>query len=152
MKTPALLSAALLLVSLIPAARSHKTEAKPSGQNWGPQRTGSDTTPFTVLVTNSVTPTPCKNYNTSVVFRGILLGGMKRLQDSTKDFTFTYTEDPNYGPFLQSVNGLHGSQEKRTYWELLVKKTDGQIIRPDVGIGCYIPNKYEQIILNYNKY
>ncbi|XP_036943208.1 transcobalamin-1-like [Acanthopagrus latus] len=133
MKTPALLPAALLLVSLIAAA-------------------SSDLTPFTVLVTNSVTPTPCKNYSAAVVFRGILLGGLRRLQNSTKDFTFTYTEDPNYGPFLQSVNGLPGSQKNRTYWELLVKKTDGQTIRPDVGIGCYLPNKYETIILNYNKY
>lgn len=47
---------------------------------------GSDLTPFTVLVANSVKVTPCKNYTTAVVFRGILLGGLKRLQNSTKDF------------------------------------------------------------------
>lgn len=46
---------------------------------------------------------------------------------------FTYTQDPNYGPFLQSVNGLAGSQQKRTYWELLVKPANNQTFRPDVG-------------------
>lgn len=46
---------------------------------------------------------------------------------------FTYTEDPNYGPYLESVNGLAGSDKDRTYWELLVRTPDGQLIRPDVG-------------------
>lgn len=46
---------------------------------------------------------------------------------------FTYTEDPNYGLFLQSVNGLAGSFETHTYWELLVKTPKGKIIRPNVG-------------------
>lgn len=46
---------------------------------------------------------------------------------------FTYTEDPNYGPYLKSVNGLAGSDKDRTYWELFVKTPDGKIIRPNVG-------------------
>ncbi|XP_070685938.1 cobalamin binding intrinsic factor-like [Pempheris klunzingeri] len=138
MKTPALLSAALLLLLLlllpgVPAA-------------------GSGQTPINVLVTNSVTNSPNKTYSTYVVYRGILLGGLRRLQESNTGFTFTYTEDPNYGPFLESVNGLAGSPAERTYWELLVSTTGNQIIRPDVGIGCYIPSANEQIILNYNEY
>ncbi|XP_035535686.1 transcobalamin-1-like [Morone saxatilis] len=123
----------LLLVSGIPAANSDKT-------------------PISVLVTDSITHTPNKTYSTYVVYRGILLGGLRRLQDSTKDFMFTYTEDPNYGPFLQSVNGLPGGKQNRTYWELLVNTTKNPIIRPDVGIGCYIPNANDQIILKYTKY
>ena len=133
--TPALISAALLLL-LLPGA-----PAATNGQ-----------TPISVLVSNSVTNCPNKTYSTYVAYRGILLGGLRRLQDSNSGFRFTYTEDPNYGPFLQSVNGLAGSTEKRTYWELLVRKADHLIIRPDVGIGCYIPSADEQIILNYNKY
>ena len=46
---------------------------------------------------------------------------------------FTYTEDPNYGPYLESVNGVAGNDKDRTYWELLVETPDGKTIRPDVG-------------------
>uniref|UniRef100_A0A3B4Z4P6 Transcobalamin-like C-terminal domain-containing protein n=1 Tax=Stegastes partitus TaxID=144197 RepID=A0A3B4Z4P6_9TELE len=135
MKAAALLSSALLLllVSVIPAQSSGKT-------------------PISVLVANSVTGSPNKTYSTFVVFRGILLGGLTRLQQSDKDFCFTYTEDPNYGPFLQSVNGLPGCEQEQTYWKLLVKKPNNTVIVPDVGIGCYIPSADDQIILKYSKY
>ncbi|KAL6104988.1 uncharacterized protein ACO6RY_06610 [Pungitius sinensis] len=133
--TPALLSAALLLL-LLPAAPAQD----------------SNQTPISIRVINSVTNTPNMTYPTYVVFRGILLGAMRRLRDSGPGFRFKYTEDPNYGPFLTSVNGVTGSPKKRTYWELLVKKAGGQIVRPDVGIGCYIPMANEEIILKFNKY
>ncbi|KAF1393630.1 hypothetical protein PFLUV_G00018040 [Perca fluviatilis] len=135
MMTPALLSVALLLL-LLPGVPS----ADPTLY------------PISVLVKNSVNQSPNKTYSTSVVYRGILLGGLTRLQKSNKGFRFTYTQDPNYGPFLQSVNGLAGSQQKRTYWELLVKPANNVTFRPDVGIGCYIPNPNDLIILNYAKY
>ncbi|XP_029302718.1 transcobalamin-1-like [Cottoperca gobio] len=110
------------------------------------------TTSISVLVTNSVTScTANQTYSTCVVFRGILLGGLRRLQESNEGFEFTYTEDPNYGPFLQSVNGLAGSTNERTYWELLVKN-ENNTIRPNVGIGCYIPSTNDEIILKYNMY
>lgn len=97
---------------------------------------------------------------------------------SAWSYRFTYTEDPNYGPYLESVNGLAGREKDRTYWELLVRTPDGQLIRPDVGqftvstslicvvflqsvtlcqlllagIGCYIPNPKDKIILNFTKW
>ncbi|KAI9540879.1 hypothetical protein NQZ68_036215, partial [Dissostichus eleginoides] len=108
-------------------------------------------TPFSILVSNSVTNAPNKTYSTCVVYRGILLGGMRRLQETNKGFRFTYTEDPNYGPYLQSVNGLKGSTKDRTYWELLVEKAN-ETISLNVGIGCYIPIQNDQIILNFKEY
>ncbi|KAM7413679.1 hypothetical protein PAMA_020859 [Pampus argenteus] len=86
------------------------------------------------------------SYITYVVYRGILLGGLNRLQNSSADFTFTYTEDPNYGPFLQSVNGVAGSAEARTYWALLVRTTDDKIIVPDVAM-C-MKETYKTLLLN----
>lgn len=94
---------------------------------------------------------------------------------SAWSYRFTYTEDPNYGPYLESVNGVAGSKEDHSYWELLVETPDNQLIRPDVGqfavsaplicaafsqsvtpcqlllagIGCYIPNQNDKIILNF---
>ncbi|KAL7400291.1 hypothetical protein ABVT39_009794 [Epinephelus coioides] len=135
MMAPALLSAVLLLL-LLPAASADSTNH----------------THFTITVMNAVTGSAPKTYSTHVVYRGILLGGMRRLQDSNVGFSFTYTEDLNYGPFLESVNGLAGNSEERTYWELLVQKPNSTIIRPDVGIGCYIPSANEKIILNFNRY
>ncbi|KAF3847226.1 hypothetical protein F7725_020254 [Dissostichus mawsoni] len=85
-------------------------------------------TPFSILVSNSVTNAPNKTYS-----------------------TFTYTEDPNYGPYLQSVNGLKGNTKDRTYWELLVEKAN-ETVSLNVGIGCYIPIKNDQIILNFKEY
>uniref|UniRef100_A0A8C6SUE1 Uncharacterized protein n=1 Tax=Neogobius melanostomus TaxID=47308 RepID=A0A8C6SUE1_9GOBI len=58
----------------------------------------------------------------------------------------------DYGPYLNSVNGLFEDRGKHTYWKLEVRKPDGSIVVPDVGIGCYIPGKDEEIILNYSKY
>lgn len=71
---------------------------------------------------------------------------------------FTYTEDANYCPHPppphppQSVKGLAGSYAERTCWELLDNTTDNQIIRLDVGIGCYILSANDQIILNFIKH
>ncbi|XP_068440863.1 cobalamin binding intrinsic factor-like [Clinocottus analis] len=133
--TRALLSAALLLL-LLPGA---------------PAQVSSQTS-FTIVVSNSVTNAGNKTFSTFVSFRGILLGGMRRLQDKDSGFTFKYTEDDNYGPFLESVNGLAGCPNHRTYWELKVKKPDNKVILPDVGIGCYIPSAGDVVILNFNKY
>ncbi|KAM9317593.1 cobalamin binding intrinsic factor-like isoform 1-T2 [Pholidichthys leucotaenia] len=155
MKMPTLLSVLLLLASGVPAGYSHRVGGEQIGcssQEKGQSFLGPDKTPISVLVTNAITPAPNLTYSTYVVFRGILLGGLRRLQNSSAGFNFTYTEDQNYGPFLQSVNGVKGSFENRTYWELLVNKTDKTVIRPDVGIGCYIPNENEQIILKYTNY
>lgn len=46
---------------------------------------------------------------------------------------FTFTEDPDFGPFLESVNGLAGNDKNRTYWELLVKNSSDIITRLEVG-------------------
>ncbi|CAL9684267.1 unnamed protein product [Knipowitschia caucasica] len=112
----------------------------------------SSQTPIHIVVTNSVTSGPSKTYSTFVSFRGILIGGMRRLQEADNTFTFTYTEDPNYGPFLQSVNGLHGNFSQETYWMLQVKLANGTTITPNVGIGCYIPNANDEIIFKYTSY
>ncbi|KAM8902660.1 transcobalamin-1-like isoform 2-T5 [Spinachia spinachia] len=114
--TPALLSAALLLL-LLPGAPAQDFNQ----------------TPISILVMNSVTNSPNKTYSTSVPFRGILVGAMRRLQNSGAGFTFKYIENQNYGPYLTSVNGLAACTTQRTYWELLVNKAGGQVIRPDVS-------------------
>ncbi|XP_051253735.1 transcobalamin-1-like [Dicentrarchus labrax] len=135
MKVPALLSAALLLL-LLPGSLTEKNEP----------------VPIDVVVVNSLLDTPPVTFSTHVVKRGILLGALKRLMDSNANFKFTYTENPNYGPYLESVNGLAGNDKDHTYWELLVNTQDGKIIRPNVGIGCYIPSANEKIILNFTKW
>uniref|UniRef100_A0A8D3DYL9 DUF4430 domain-containing protein n=1 Tax=Scophthalmus maximus TaxID=52904 RepID=A0A8D3DYL9_SCOMX len=115
MMKPALHSAALLLLLLLPGTLTQ------------------DPVPIDVVVENSLSGNKPLTYTTHVAYRGILIGALKRLMDSNENFKFTYTEDPNYGPYLKSVNGLAGSDKDRTYWELLVKTPDGKITRPNVG-------------------
>ncbi|XP_020500527.1 transcobalamin beta a isoform X1 [Labrus bergylta] len=135
MKGPALLFAALMLL-LIPGTLTQEDK----------------TAPIDVVVETSLLGSSPVTFSTHVVHRGILLGALKRLMAANGDFKFTYTEDPNYGPYLESVNGVAGNDKERTYWELLVKTPDGEIKRPDVGVGCYIPSANEQIILKFSKW
>ncbi|XP_004071167.1 uncharacterized protein LOC101156171 isoform X1 [Oryzias latipes] len=107
--------------------------------------------PITIVVKNKFQGVK-KTYNASVAYRGILIGAMKRLRKSNANFKFTYKEDLNYGPYLESINGVPGKTEDHTYWELLVIKPNGSVIIPDVGIGCYIPSPNEQILFNFTKW
>uniref|UniRef100_A0A672IGD2 DUF4430 domain-containing protein n=1 Tax=Salarias fasciatus TaxID=181472 RepID=A0A672IGD2_SALFA len=134
MTPPALLSAALLLL-LLPATL-----------------TDDGLVPFSVVVQNRLLGATPRAYITHVKYRGILLGGLKRLMNSTNTFRFTYTENQDYGPYLESVNGLARNDDDRTYWELLVKMTNGRIVRTEAGIGCYIPSENEQVILNFTRW
>uniref|UniRef100_A0AAY5K2X7 DUF4430 domain-containing protein n=1 Tax=Esox lucius TaxID=8010 RepID=A0AAY5K2X7_ESOLU len=135
MTSATFLSAALLL--LIPGIMS--TESL-------------NTDSIQLLIFNSISPTPNMTYTVDIGYRWILIGAMRRLQEICPDFRFTYTEHPRYGPFLVSVNDLAGDTGKHTYWELLVETRNGTTIRPDVGIGCYIPNPKETIILKFTRW
>ncbi|XP_030261038.1 transcobalamin-1-like [Sparus aurata] len=135
MMVSTLLPAALLLL-LLPGTLTEETKS----------------VPIEVVVENSLLGIPPATFSTQLVDRGILLGALKRLMASNANFKFTYTEDPNYGPYLESVNGVAGNDKDRTYWELLVETPDGKTIRPDVGIGCYIPSANEKIILKFTKW
>ncbi|CAN9510919.1 unnamed protein product [Ophioblennius macclurei] len=130
---PALLLSAALLLLLLPATLSNNH------------------TPFKLIVRNTISGTDPKVYNAQVPFRGILIGAMRTLS-TTENFKFTYREDPNYGPFLESVNGVDGKNEDHTYWELLVKLENGKFVQTDVGIGCFIPKLNDQIMLNFTKW
>ncbi|KAF4085902.1 hypothetical protein AMELA_G00100600 [Ameiurus melas] len=105
--------------------------------------------PISLLVYNSHVSPMNLTFYTDIAYRGILLGAMRKIQAVDKNFTFTTVEDPNYGPFLVSVNGVAGNPAEHTYWELLVQPQNGTIIRPDVGVGCYIPNPYDTVILKF---
>ncbi|XP_035767242.1 transcobalamin-1-like [Neolamprologus brichardi] len=129
---PSLLSAALLL-SLLPWTL---TEAPPM-------------IPIAIMVKNTLQNKPLQTYKTEVISGGILLGAMKRLSDSDADFKFTYSDNDNYGPYLESVNGVAGNNEARTYWQLLANVTNSEFKPTEVGIGCIIPSPHQQIILNF---
>nr|XP_024660347.1 gastric intrinsic factor-like isoform X2 [Maylandia zebra] len=121
MKKPALLSAALLLLFFVGTSAQGNTN-------------------FRVQV--NVPPTNIKTYNTFTAYRGSLFGGLTRLRYSNQGFNFQYIPHDDYGPFLQSVNGLAGNSSH--YWQLLSGTTP-----LNVGIGCYLPKANEVITLKY---
>lgn len=45
---------------------------------------------------------------------------------------FTVTEDPDFGLFLESVNGVAGNVLEQTYWEI-VSENSGEYTRIDLG-------------------
>ncbi|CAN9510920.1 unnamed protein product [Ophioblennius macclurei] len=130
---PALLLSAALLLLLLPATLSNNQ------------------TPFRLTVKNTICPTAQKVYNAHVPFRGILIGAMRTL-NTTENFMFTYSEHSDYGPYLESVNGVAGNSTDRTYWELLVKSESGQYVQTDVGIGCFIPKENDHVMLNFTMF
>ncbi|KAL7831681.1 hypothetical protein AOLI_G00292290 [Acnodon oligacanthus] len=108
--------------------------------------------PISLVVYNSLIQDKNLTYTTEIAYRGILLGAMKKIQATTSTFRFTTKEDSNYGPFLVSVNGVAGNSADHTYWELLAQLKNGTTIRPDVGVGSYIPNPRDMIILKFRKW
>ncbi|KAI1893786.1 hypothetical protein AGOR_G00127250 [Albula goreensis] len=109
----------------------------------------SDGYPIHLTVYNSLSAEANKTYQIETAYRGILIGAMTTLREQDSSFKFTFTEDRNYGPYLVSVNGVAGNNEDHTYWELLAESANGTIIRPDVGIGCFIPSPNQHVILKY---
>ncbi|KAG5284112.1 hypothetical protein AALO_G00023090 [Alosa alosa] len=102
--------------------------------------------PVSLSVVSDVSNEAPQLYHTSALPRGSLLGALKRLQDANSDFKFTGTEDPDYGFYLESVNGVAGSESDHTYWQILTD-VHGSPTPIDVGVGCYTPKPYEHIIL-----
>ncbi|KAL3975921.1 checkpoint serine/threonine-protein kinase [Sarotherodon galilaeus] len=92
----------------------------------------------------NVSPKNIKTYSTSTAYRGSLFGGLTRLKYSNQGFNFQYIPNDDYGPFLQSVNGLAGNSSY--YWQLLNGSTP-----LDVGMGCYLPTANEVVTLKYTK-
>ncbi|XP_077361370.1 cobalamin binding intrinsic factor-like [Festucalex cinctus] len=110
---------------------------------------GQASLPIRLSVMNDLSNMTPETHFTYVVEGGVLLGALRRIQEMQPDFNFTLTEDPNYGLFLESVNGVAGSDTDQTYWEIL-SESSGEYTRLDVGIGCYTPTENEHIILRFS--
>ncbi|XP_061593303.1 transcobalamin-1-like [Cololabis saira] len=108
---------------------------------------------FVLVVENSIDQQELTEYYVvHVVPGGNLFGGLEMLQKENNKFTFTYTEDPNYGPFLESVNGVYGNKEEQTYWQLLEKEPNKEPVPLSVGMGSYIPREGVAVILNFTRW
>ncbi|XP_048042509.1 transcobalamin beta a [Megalobrama amblycephala] len=103
--------------------------------------------PVKVTVINDFT-NEVLSYSTTVIEEGLMFGVLNQLQDTSNDFKFSYTIHKTMGIYLESVNGLAGSDKDQTYWELLSEKA-GVITRLEVGIGCYQPQRDENMILRF---
>ncbi|XP_062391547.1 transcobalamin beta a [Sardina pilchardus] len=102
--------------------------------------------PIRLSVVSDVSNEAPQVYHSSALQRGSLLGALRRLQDTNSDFKFTVTENPDYGYYLESVNGVAGSESDFTYWQILTD-VHGSPTLIDVGLGCYTPKPYEHITL-----
>ncbi|KAK2828540.1 hypothetical protein Q5P01_019574 [Channa striata] len=105
--------------------------------------------PIRLSVENDLSNMAPEAYSSSVVEGGVLLSALRRLQEVQPDFKFTVKEDPNFGLFLESVNGVAGNENEQTYWEIL-SESSGEYTRLNVGIGCYRPTANEHIIFRFS--
>lgn len=60
---------------------------------------------------------------------------------------FTVKEDPDFGLFLESVNGVAGNVHEQTYWEIL-SENSGEYRRID--LGEFHPQSYKAAQLRKN--
>ncbi|KAK5917871.1 hypothetical protein CgunFtcFv8_002682 [Champsocephalus gunnari] len=135
LRTTALLSVGVLLF----LARGAPTDAGPA------------TLPLRLTVENDLSNVTPETHFCSVVEGGVLLGALRRLQETQQDFKFSVRQDPDFGLLLLSVNGVAADEREQTYWEIL-SESSGEISRLDVGIGCYKPKANEHIILRFSSW
>ncbi|XP_073695437.1 cobalamin binding intrinsic factor-like [Garra rufa] len=104
--------------------------------------------PIKVTVINDLTNEQI-SYSTTVVEEGVMFGALNQLQvDTNMKFNFKYSVHNSFGLYLESVNGLAGSDQDQTYWELLSEKA-GVVTPLEAGIGCYQPERDETLILRF---
>uniref|UniRef100_A0A8C2KLM3 Uncharacterized protein n=1 Tax=Cyprinus carpio TaxID=7962 RepID=A0A8C2KLM3_CYPCA len=87
--------------------------------------------PIRVTVTNKFVNTKV-SYPTAVTVGMPMFGVLNKLKDTNNSFNFTYSINESFCIYPESVNGLAGSTENHTYWELLSKKGN-RITRLNVG-------------------
>ncbi|KAK9536396.1 hypothetical protein VZT92_006178 [Zoarces viviparus] len=119
----------------------------------------SATLPIRLSVEDDLSNMTPESRFSSVVEGGVLLGALRRLQETQQDFKFTVKEDPDVGLLLESVNGVAGNEREQTYWEIL-SDSSGEYSRLDVvtdpnvsllaRIGCYKRKTNEHIILRFS--
>lgn len=108
--------------------------------------------PISITVQNEVNEVPDKKYGAFVKKGGILLGALKRLSlESDQDFTFTVSENDDYGYYLESINGVAGNNTEHTFWKIL-SVINGTETQTPVGVGCYLPQENEHIIFRFTKW
>ncbi|KAM8835475.1 cobalamin binding intrinsic factor-like [Synchiropus picturatus] len=127
----------VLLLLLSPGSDSRPGEAQ------------SSHLPIQLSVVNDLGNMTPETYVSTVRQGGVLIGAMRRLNETYPDFRFTVVEHPDYGYWLESVNGVAGKDEDHTYWEIL-SDVSGEFRPVDLGIGCYIPSAEEHIVLRFS--
>ncbi|CAG02870.1 unnamed protein product [Tetraodon nigroviridis] len=92
------------------------------------------------------------SYSSSVVEGGVLMGALRRLQETQHNFKarcasvlshtpcrFTVKWDPDFGLFLESVNGVAGNVHEQTYWEILSESSEEH---RRIDLGEFHPQSY----------
>ncbi|KAL2094982.1 hypothetical protein ACEWY4_009701 [Coilia grayii] len=102
---------------------------------------------FQLSVMNKINNQPIQRYNATAKTGGSLLGAMTRLKQTSNNFTFTGSENPDFGVFIESVNNVAGNFTDRTFWQILSNKSGTPTPTP-VGVSCYFPMENEHIIFN----
>ncbi|MBN3315896.1 TCO1 protein, partial [Atractosteus spatula] len=109
---------------------------------------GSTTTMFKLSYRSDFNNSFTGQFQVSIPKGSILFGAMRKIHQLNQDkFSFQYTVE-DYGLYLQSVNGLQANTSSHTYWELL--KAPNKPLT--VGIGCYVVQSNDHIILRFTSY
>ncbi|XP_078389598.1 cobalamin binding intrinsic factor-like [Cetorhinus maximus] len=101
---------------------------------------------ITYTITNTVNGSFTCHISVSQPSGSTLDKFMEEAQKMDKHFRFTFEEDPTFGKFITSINGLANDKAQNLYWMFY---KDEKLL--DRGVSSFQPQSEDHIFAKYEK-